>query len=153
MAMRAAVAGFIQQSGVVYAECGGLMYLAETVRTQDGATWPMVGALPITIVMTDRLQRFGYAEVVLTRDCLLGAAGTTGRGHTFHYSRIDNPLEGLALAYSVHDARHQKHELEGFIRGGVLASYVHIHFSSNPDLAMSFVQHVLAHRQAGRSRT
>jgi len=141
-AMRAAVAGFIQQSGVVYAECGGLMYLAETVQTQDGATWPMVGALPLTIVMTDGLQRFGYAEVVLTRDCLLGAAGTTARGHSFHYSRIDNPVEGLASAYSVHDARHQKREPEGFIRGGVLASYVHIHFSSNPDLAVSFVRHV-----------
>ena len=75
VAMRAAVAGFVQKSGIVYAECGGLMYLAETVRTQDGATWPMVGVLPITIVMTDRLQRFGYADVVLTRDCLLGAAG------------------------------------------------------------------------------
>jgi cobyrinic acid a,c-diamide synthase len=153
VAMRAAVASFIRQSGVVYAECGGLMYLAETVRMQDGATWPMVGALPITIAMTDRLQRFGYAEVVLTRDCLLGAAGTAARGHSFHYSRIDNPPAGLDLAYSVHDARHQKQELEGFIRDSVLASYVHIHFSSNPDLATSFVQHILARRQAGRSRT
>ena len=53
---------FYPALGVVYAECGGLMYLAETVRTQDGATWPMVGALPITIVMTDRLQRFGYGR-------------------------------------------------------------------------------------------
>src|SRR6185295_16806933 len=119
---------------------------------RDGA-WPMVGALPITIIMTDRLQRFGYAHVVLTRDCLLGAAGAKARGHSFHYSRIDNQPDALALAYSVHDARHQKHEREGFIRGSVLASYVHIHFSSNPDLATSFVQHVLAHRQAGRPRT
>ncbi len=153
VAMRAAVAGFIQQSGVVYAECGGLMYLAETVRTRDGDAWPMVGALPITIIMTDRLQRFGYAHVVLTRDCLLGAAGATARGHSFHHSRIENQPDALALAYSVHDARHQKHEREGFIRGSVLASYVHIHFASNPDLATSFVQQVVAHRLARRSKT
>jgi cobyrinic acid a,c-diamide synthase len=60
------------------------MYLAETIQERNGRTAPMVGALPVTVVMTERLQRFGYVEVTFTRDCLLGSAGTTARGHSFH---------------------------------------------------------------------
>jgi cobyrinic acid a,c-diamide synthase len=86
--MKAAVRRFIESGRAVYAECGGLMYLAESIQGRDGQTWPMVGALPFNVVMTERLQRFGYVEVTLTRDCVWGAAGTAVRGHSFHCSRI-----------------------------------------------------------------
>jgi cobyrinic acid a,c-diamide synthase len=139
--MRSAVAKFIQRSGAVYAECGGLMYLARSIRAQDGETWPMVGELPIAITMTGRLQRFGYAEVTLTRDCLLGPAGTVARGHSFHYSDIDRSSDALPCAYNVQYASNQATELEGFLQGGVLASYIHLHFQSHHGLANAFVEH------------
>lgn len=142
--MRAAVARFIGNSGVVYAECGGLMYLARSLRTMDGTNWSMVGALPIHVAMTDRLQRFGYVEVTFSQDCLLGAIGTTARGHSFHYSRIENTAENLACAYQLHYPRTDLREAEGFVIGRVLASYVHLHFASNGGLAAALVnKHVV----------
>lgn len=141
VAMRHAIARFIKHSGTVYAECGGLMYLAQSIRTEDGATWPMVGELPVTVSMTDRLQRFGYAEITLTRDCILGPAGTTARGHSFHYSRIDGESEPAGGAYRVRYIRNGAEETEGFVRHRVLASYVHLHFQSEPRLARALVQH------------
>lgn len=160
-AMQEAVRGFIAAGGAVYAECGGLMYLSRAIQDRDGRAWPMIGALPFTIVMTDRLQRFGYVEVTLTRDSLLGPAGTTARGHSFHYSRLDDDAQAAAAAASAADdaapdvapelapdvarAYHLRYtlagreEAEGFTRGNLLASYVHIHFLSNPDLAPAIV--------------
>jgi len=144
--MREAVVRFIEAGGAVYAECGGLMYLSRAIRTRDGHAWPMVGALPLTVEMTDRLQRFGYAEITLTRDSLLGSAGTTARGHSFHYSRLveDDPGsdQEVHASYRARYTLSRSEEAEGFTAGRVLASYVHIHFLSNPALAPEFVRRI-----------
>jgi len=150
VAMRSAITTFINRSGAVYAECGGLMYLAESIRTTDGALWPMVGQLPITVVMTDRLQRFGYVGLTFTRDCLLGAAGTTARGHSFHYSRIESCSDGLERAHQLDFIRSGTKETEGYARSGMLASYTHIHFRSNPELAKTFVREAIKTRSVKR---
>jgi cobyrinic acid a,c-diamide synthase len=146
--MRAGVKRFIDAGRPVYAECGGLMYLAETIQERDGRTWPMVGVLPWTVVMTERLQRFGYVEVTFTRDCLLGPAGTTTRGHSFHCSRIDGSTAEMPLAYHLHYTLADLDDAEGFIVGSVLASYIHLHFLSTPTLASAFVNHAARHREA-----
>ncbi len=148
--LREAVARFIAGGGHVYAECGGLMYLADAIETRDGRRWPMLGELPFAVVMTDRLQRFGYVDVTFTRDCLLGPAGTTARGHSFHCSRIDE--SGAALPACAYHLRHTLTGLdaaEGFTSANdrVLASYIHLHFLSNPALATQFV-HRIQHTRA-----
>jgi cobyrinic acid a,c-diamide synthase len=124
--MRAAVARFIDGGGAVYAECGGLMYLSTAIRTLDGRTWSMAGALPLTVEMTERSQRFGYVEIELTRDSLLGPAGTTARGHSFHYSRIidesGSDAAPLLRAYRARYTLSGREEAEGFTIGRVLAS-------------------------------
>ena len=51
-----------------------------------GCDYAMVGLLPGICRLTDRLQNFGYKEVVSLRDSLLGEAGLRTRGHEFHYS-------------------------------------------------------------------
>jgi cobyrinic acid a,c-diamide synthase len=144
--MRAGVKRFIDADRPVYAECGGLMYLAETIQERDGRAWPMVGALPWTVVMTDRLQRFGYVEVTFTRDCLLGRAGTTTRGHSFHCSRIEGSIVEVPRAYHLHYTLAAVDDAEGFTVGSVLASYIHLHFLSTPTLAPAFVGHAARHR-------
>jgi cobyrinic acid a,c-diamide synthase len=146
--MRAGVKRFIDADQPVYAECGGLMYLAQVIRERGGRTLPMVGALPLTVVMTERLQRFGYVEVTFTRDCLLGAAGTTARGHSFHCSRIEASTPEIPLAYHLHHTLTDLDDAEGFTAGSVLASYIHLHFLSTPTLASAFVRHAARHRDA-----
>ena len=79
---------FVSGGRPVYAECGGLMYLAEELVTRDGRRHAMASILPISIEMLDRLEAFGYTEVELLDDCLVGQRGARLRGHSFHYSRV-----------------------------------------------------------------
>ncbi len=144
--MQTAVRRFIESGRAVYAECGGLMYLAQSIQGRDGRSWPMIGALPFTVVMTERLQRFGYVEVTLTHDCMLGVAGTTARGHSFHCSRIADVPTDIPQSYRLRYTLAGTEEAEGFSVGSVLASYIHLHFLSNPSLAQEFVRRVARSR-------
>jgi len=126
----------------IYAECGGLMYLAQGIETRDGRRFELVGLLPHWTRMLDRLRSLGYVEVTLLQDSLFGRRGTSLRGHEFHYSElVDDPAaSGLwTAAYLKSHRRALSPEPEGFQRGRVLASYVHTHFASRPGAAEHFV--------------
>lgn len=131
-------AGMLQSmrsfQGPIYAECGGLMYMTEAIRTLDGARHVMVGRLPAEVVMHARLQALGYTEVTLQRDCLLGVAGTHFRGHQFRYSEL-RPTGVLECVYRLGAGM-----AEGYAAGSLLASYVHAHWASNPQVAAALVQ-------------
>jgi cobyrinic acid a,c-diamide synthase len=121
----------------VYAECGGMLYLSESLSV-DEDSYSMAGVLPLSMQMTDRLVQFGYVTVEFTEDCLLGRQGTVVRGHSFHHSRIASQGE-VATNYRVQYSMSGKEELEGFRQGNVLASYIHLHFRANPAVAENFV--------------
>jgi cobyrinic acid a,c-diamide synthase len=108
-----------------YAECGGLLYLCESLEDLDGRTWPLVGAIPGHARMHERLQGMGYREGVVAADSLLGTAGATVRGHEFHYSSCGLDNAGRA-AYLVDGSP------EGYAAGDLFASYVHLHFAGYP---------------------
>ncbi len=127
----------IRRGMPVYAECGGLMYLAGQLKTPDGAVRPMCGILPGTVEMTDRLQHFGYKQVRNLRDTILAPAGAATRGHEFHHSRWDAPPE--TAAYAASDPAGKGTRPEGYARGNILASYVHLHFHACPDRARRLV--------------
>jgi cobyrinic acid a,c-diamide synthase len=127
-AMREAILSF---QGPIYAECGGLMYLGETLDET-----PMCRRLPVRTRMTGRLRTLGYREVTTTADTVLGPAGTTFRGHEFHYSELADTPDVSPVYRSVGRAGEG---VEGWSRGNVLGSYVHAHFGSNPVLARSLV--------------
>lgn len=109
----------------IYAECGGLMYLA------------MIGLIPGRVAMHDRLQNFGYCEADGAGSYLL-RPGETVRGHEFHYSSWDG--EGLAPAVTARRRRTGSSRPEGYAAGQIHASYVHVHFHACPWLARRFVQ-------------
>jgi cobyrinic acid a,c-diamide synthase len=132
------IRAFARSGGHIYAECGGLLYLSQQLSTADGSVYPMLGILPLDMEMTSKLVDFGYVTVTFTQDCLLGPRGTTIRGHSFHYSRICSGSE-LAASYQVDFSLSGKQQREGFTRGNVLASYVHLHFGANPVVARHFV--------------
>jgi cobyrinic acid a,c-diamide synthase len=123
----------------IYGECGGLMYLSQGLTTLSGERTPMAGVLPLEVRMLPRLKALGYRQITLTTDCLLGPAGTQARGHEFHYSEITSETAGLSRAYQLADRRGGIPGVEGYCQLRTLASYVHLHFGSNPQVARHFV--------------
>jgi cobyrinic acid a,c-diamide synthase len=130
---------FVGSGHPVYAECGGLMYLAEELKTLDGCTHSMASVLPLSIEMLDHLDGFGYTEVKLLDDCLVGSRGTRLRGHSFHYSHVTRAGE-VSRRYQTSRSLGNSEEREGFSVGNVLASYIHLSFAANPESAEQFVQ-------------
>lgn len=137
--VRAAVAAFARRGGPLYAECGGLMYLAAELEDLDGALHPMAGLLPLTIRMRSGRLILGYREVAVEAPSLLGGPGMTFRGHEFHHSRAEGELGGIERVYRVSDPVGGEVWPEGYRLANVLASYVHLHFGSNPAAAEGFV--------------
>jgi cobyrinic acid a,c-diamide synthase len=143
--MLASIRQFAAAGGAIYAECGGQMYLSQGIERRDGAFHQMAGILPCRTRMTERVRRLGYIEATLTGDCLWGRAGTTLRGHEFHYSEIVDPLErgDWQPAYRLSYRRGAEPVEEGFRKGRILASYAHLHFASSPGAVQAFLEFVL----------
>jgi cobyrinic acid a,c-diamide synthase len=145
VAMLSAIREFVASGRPVYAECGGMIFLSQQLTMRDGTIYPMAGVLPFEIEITGRLAGFGYVNVELTNDCLLGKAGTKLRGHSFHYSRISNEFQ-VATNYHLQYSLSGREESEGYRLGNMLASYVHLHFRTEPAIARSFVEAAIASR-------
>lgn len=126
----------------IYAECGGMMYLAQTMASRQGECRPMAGILDMDVTMTDRLQRFGYVEAEVLADTILQEAGWSVRGHEFHYSQASGEApEGYRVRRT---SRPLVSWSEGYLRSNLLASYVHLHFWNNPRMAARFLQHAVS---------
>jgi cobyrinic acid a,c-diamide synthase len=115
----------------IYAECGGLMYLARAIVDAAGRRHALAGLVPAEVTMQGARLTLGYRELIAARDSLLLRAGEPARGHEFHYAR--GPLGSRApSAYRI-PARQPPHE--GIARGQLLASFVHLHLAGAPALA------------------
>jgi cobyrinic acid a,c-diamide synthase len=130
---------FAQSGKPIYAECGGMMYLAEELCIREGHTFPMASVLPLRIEMTGKLVRFGYVEVEFAQDCFLGQKGTVARTHSFHYSRAI-PTRELVAPFRASYSLSGLNDSEGCLLGNVLGSYFHLHFAGNHSIAAAFVQ-------------
>ncbi len=146
-AMLSAIREFVASDRPVYAECGGMIFLSQQLISRDGTTYPMVGVLPFEIEMTGRLVDFGYVTVELTDDCLLGRVGTVLRGHSFHYSRISNEFQA-ATNYQVQYSLSGRTKSEGYRLGNMLASYMHLHFRTEQNIARNFIETAITNRTA-----
>lgn len=135
--LRDDVAAFCRRGAPVLAECGGLLYLA---RTLDGRA--MCGVLDIDGVMAGRLT-LGYREATAASDSPVWRAGDALRGHEFHYSTVI-PDGGTAPAWTLR--AHGRERPEGFVTGGVHASYLHTHWAATPRAATRFVDAAVAAR-------
>ncbi len=121
------------QSGLpVYAECGGLMYLSQTLTDFEGQSFSLVGALPLTTRMGPRLN-LGYRTATACQDTPLMPTGQTVRGHEFH--RSTQSTDSTQPLYRLSDGRH-----EGWQLGNLIASYVHLHWGATPELPERFLR-------------
>jgi cobyrinic acid a,c-diamide synthase len=123
-----------------YAECGGLMYLCDSIVDFDDHVWEMVGVLQSAAAMGKRLT-LGYREAVAVRDSSVLAAGDEVCGHEFHRSHLT--VEPTSPVY--HSWRYGKRGEVAQVDEGwgvcqVHASYLHLHWGSRPDIPARFLQ-------------
>ncbi len=119
-ALLAAVRAHHAADKPLLAECGGMLYLLESLTDQQGRTASLAGLLPGRGLMGDRLANLGMHEIDLPEGTL--------RGHGFHYSRLETPLEPIAWSR----ARRGRQGEPAYRLGSLLASYLHLYFPSNP---------------------
>lgn len=128
------------ESGIpVFAECGGLMYLSRFIIDFDGKKYPMVGLVPGTSIMQNRLAGMGYVTAESTTDNIISSQGNCVRGHEFHYSRLEPDTTEFPYAFKFTRNRSGETVLDGYADKNILASYLHLHFGTNPQLAVNFV--------------
>ncbi|MDA3629451.1 cobyrinate a,c-diamide synthase [Saccharopolyspora sp. WRP15-2] len=121
-ALRREIAAFAASGAPVHAECGGLLYLAEEL---DGH--PLCGVLPAKARMSSRLT-LGYRDAVAATDSALFPEGSRVSGHEFHRTVLE-PARGEQAAWIWRSEGVQR---EGFVVGGVHASYLHTHPAGQP---------------------
>lgn len=140
LSMKASVLEFVSANRPVYAECGGMMYLSQGIETLDGLKHEMVGALSGWAKLRDKLVALGYTEVSTTRASILGPAGTSYRGHQFRYSMMDAVDPAAVGALELSRRRDGAKTAEGYWTHRTVASYVHAHWASNPEIPRFLVQ-------------
>ena len=94
-----------RRGAVVYGECGGYMVLGRALTDAAGGVHAMAGLLPIATSFATRRLSLGYRTVKLARAAPLGSAGTTYRGHEFHYATVTD--EGENPLFEASDAQRQ----------------------------------------------
>ena len=117
------------------AECGGFLYLQESLEDPEGTAWPMCGALPGCGYKTGRLQRFGYLKLKAEADSLLFRAGEQIPVHEFHY--WDSSENGTDLLAEKADGRSWRC---GRVSDTLYAGFPHLHFGGELPLAERFVK-------------
>jgi cobyrinic acid a,c-diamide synthase len=121
------VAGAAARGLPIWAECGGLLWLA---RSLDGHR--LCGVLPSDGQMTERLT-LGYRVAQTRTASPIAPSGTTLRGHEFHYSSLDPPGDASMLS------NHRERRAEGFATPSLFASYLHLHLGGDVGVAGRFV--------------
>lgn len=135
VAMRRAIQEFAASGRPVIGECGGLMYLAESLEDAEGHVIEMCGVVPYRTRMASRVT-LGYRDATALRTSPLTEAGAGLRGHEFHYSVLTHPPTQPAFSWTGPDGRRTE---EGYAQGQILASYLHLHFGADPAVAARLV--------------
>jgi cobyrinic acid a,c-diamide synthase len=138
--LRRELARAIEAGLPVYAECGGLMYLARSI-SWHGETASMVGALPGDAVMHARPVGRGYARLEGTKDAswLPGGEGEIA-AHEFHYASLENLPPGLRYAYRVARGHGVDGARDGIVHRNVLASFCHLRGAGERGWVTPFVE-------------
>ncbi|MDP3605086.1 MAG: cobyrinate a,c-diamide synthase, partial [Polaromonas sp.] len=118
--MKTAIAAHVAAGKPLWAECGGMMALFEALHTADNGSFPMWGVLPGRVTVHKRIAALGPQR--------LAVPGGSLRGHTFHYSTCDTPLQAAARTEAA-PGRKLRGEGEALYvagpAGNVKASYFH----------------------------
>ncbi|MCG8686312.1 MAG: hydrogenobyrinic acid a,c-diamide synthase (glutamine-hydrolyzing) [Desulfobacterales bacterium] len=128
-----------QQGLPIYAECGGLIFLGESICLND-EVYPMSGILPIRFGLSRKPQGHGYTEVQVVNDNPFYEKGEVLRGHEFRYSRILSiDYEDKSMAFRMERGKGILEKKDGFFKDNTFGTYTHIHALGSPSWAPSLV--------------
>jgi cobyrinic acid a,c-diamide synthase len=137
----------------IYAECGGFIYLGESLTIGD-EQYPMVGALPVSFGMEKRPQGHGYTELEVDRENPFFPVSTKITGHEFHYCRIHTLREDDGYtAYRVLRGTGIDGQRDGLCRKNILAGFSHLHALGTPEWAEALIGTAWQYRSARQNRT
>ncbi len=124
----------------IYAECGGFMYLAQSLCWQ-GEKVPMAGVLPTEVTVYERPQGLGYVQAEVQRTTPFHEKGTVIQGHEFHYSSCYLP-KGISpeFVFSLKKGVGMAAGKDGWLARNTFASYTHIHALACPWWAPNFIR-------------
>ena len=137
--MRNSILEAHKQGVVIYGECGGMMYLLEKLIDCDDRSFKMCGVLKGTAKMENKRQGLGYVIADAVCDNIICKSGDTFRAHEFHWSKLLDIPHDNVFAYNTRKSNGSKSGFDGLLNKNVLASFTHVHFSSNPKLAKNFL--------------
>ncbi|MFZ5651870.1 MAG: cobyrinate a,c-diamide synthase [Bacillota bacterium] len=136
----------------VYAECGGLMYLARNLVWED-RKYSMANCLPFDVVMADRPQGHGYEVVEVCSGNPFFSLGLIIKCHEFHHSRVENIDEKeVSFAFRVTRGWGIDGSRDGAVYKNVLACYSHIHAYACPDWAREMVKRAMEYSERIREK-
>jgi len=156
--MREDILKHAQEGGAVFAECGGLTYLCDSLTDLEGVPHDMVGAIPAKAVMGNKRAGLGYKQLTIGTDSPMGPSGTELRAHEFHWSSLHPLGDSMSIAGGpTHNGIDWEDAFEvvssagsssidglvGRVGGNppnLIASYMHIHFGGSKGAAQSFLE-------------
>ncbi|MBP3419913.1 MAG: cobyrinate a,c-diamide synthase [Marinifilaceae bacterium] len=124
--MMASIRAYCKNGGKVLAECGGMIYLSESVTDKDGKNFDMAAVLPRKITLDRVKLTLGYRKVV-------APDGKEWRGHEFHFSKL-LPGESADGSYLVYNAKGELCDSEILRIDNVIATYIHIYWGDSDKL-------------------
>ncbi|MCL5069769.1 MAG: cobyrinic acid a,c-diamide synthase, partial [Actinobacteria bacterium] len=127
----------------IYAECGGLIYLAENFIDAENKKYPMLGIIPADIKLSGSLKGFGYKLAQTRFDTIIGDAGMKVKGHEFHHSFSVEELSDKYRPYILKSKyeKEAKGTLDGFADSNLFAAYLHIHFIGNIPVVSNLINY------------
>lgn len=139
--MRLAIKQFHKDDKSIYGECGGLIYLSQSI---DG--FKACDILPYPSRMTDKVQGLSYVIAKSNKDNLISQKDEIFRGHEFHYTKlaideVNNKIKP-EFAIDIQRGRGILDGMDGISLGNTLANYVHLHACSCPNFAYSFTRNI-----------
>ena len=141
----------IEKGLPVYAECGGFMYLGESLLI-DGKTYPMVGALPVKFTLQKRPQGHGYTVLEVGRANPYYPVGEILMGHEFHYSKaVITNEEDVNFVFKVSRGHGMNGQRDGVCRKNLLATYSHVHAAGNLLWAKSIFRVALDYKKMDKN--
>lgn len=137
LSMRVSIRRAADSGLPIYAECGGYMYLLDSMMDFAGTSHAMVGVFSGQAVMTQKLQMVGYVTAELLRDTVIGLAGMQIHGHEFHFSVESADVTERPFKFT--KLRNGATYAAGQTRNNAVGSYLHLHFAGATRAAENFV--------------